>query len=94
MFVARLWPEGDAVDLCRLERHEEREHRRLGKQRDDSSFAPEQGFESPRRGELSALVAELDEAMEQCAPSPIDRSAVARSARPESPLSGTMQQRA
>ena len=73
-----------AADLRRAEYDEGREHRGLKKECGNSSVPREQGIEGPERAELSAVVAELDEAVERYASSPLERSALGRSAQTRS----------
>ena len=74
-----------AVDLGLVEGDEDRHRSGVGEHRGDRSQAGYKGMETSERAELSAVVAELDEAIEQWAPSPLERSAVFRPAKDRSP---------
>jgi hypothetical protein len=73
-----------AADLCRVERDQEREGRGCGREYGEDSWRNPRRPEAYERGELSAVVAELDDAIEACEPSPLQRSILARSAQERS----------
>jgi hypothetical protein len=72
-----------AADLHRLERDQERERRGLGGEYGDTSQTVRHTTTGTSRAELSVVVAELDEALDGCEPSLVERSTFARSATEE-----------
>jgi hypothetical protein len=69
-----------AADLSRVKHDDERKRHGLGCEYEASSQATMGSGGSAGQAELSVVVAELDEAIEACEPSPLQRSLVARPA--------------
>ena len=67
-----------AADMAGIERDDERHQSGPGGRRADRSRAGEQRIGASGKGELSAVVAELEEAIEQFAPSPLEQSSAVR----------------
>jgi DNA-binding MarR family transcriptional regulator len=73
-----------AADLRRVERGQNAPNRRLDRHNGDTSAIGRQSANTGEGGELSAMVAELDEAIDALQPSPVQRATLGPSAQARS----------